>query len=158
MSKKPVMTPEEQAAEADRAAERKAVEGQLAELRQNRITVFSFVTSEGVEAQSGGIEWQVGPVSDRNGMLFDEVIQGLIGRIDYLQEFLPCEENEHIRRHLVDIIGLVNVRLARRAAQGITGSYQEHLTGGDVNPALLGAMTPEALGLTTEDAANVGGI
>ena len=81
------------------------------------------------------ISWQNGPLGrahrkDPNGAMVEDVIQAVIGRIQFYQEAsggkFACVENEAAIRSLRDAGIRLDDRTRHREAQGVEGTNQVH--------------------------------
>lgn len=80
--------------------------------------VLQFIQKEPVSEGSTELKTIV------NGTTNEEVLAMLIDRMEFLQEILPCDENEQILRNLRESLSLVEKRAAERQARGVRGTNQ----------------------------------
>lgn len=63
---------------------------------------------------------------DTPGTTNEEVIDVLINRINFLQEKLPCKENEQALEHLITAREVLLSRTSKRVEQGVVGTETPH--------------------------------
>ena len=63
---------------------------------------------------------------ERNGLRVEDVIQETLDRVKYLNEVLPCYENECVIYHLERAIHWEECRNKRRKVQGLQGTMKRH--------------------------------
>ena len=56
----------------------------------------------------------------------ETILLMVLERVQFLQNQLPCNENEHIIHHLLEAIRWEEVRNQHRASQGVQGTNHAH--------------------------------
>ena len=62
----------------------------------------------------------------KRGARPETIIEIVLERVQYLNEMLPCEENEKVIKHLCEAISWEEMRNLRRKRQGVQGTWQPH--------------------------------
>ena len=76
------------------------------------------------------ISWQHGPLGrgedrrESNGAFVEDVIQAVIGRIEFYQEHFPCQENADALRCLIIAAVHLDDRTRNREERQVEGTHQ----------------------------------
>lgn len=65
-------------------------------------------------------------ITKQDGTTNEEVLRMMIHRLEYLQEKLPCEENEFALTGLRHALGALQLRQKKREKQEVEGTNQPH--------------------------------
>ena len=93
-----------------------------------RLQARAWFAEGGTGPSFGVLQFQCGGIPEfgRNGVTIEEVTQVLLARLHELNDKFPCDENEQAIYHFNHALFQLDLRTARRKAQGVEGKEVPH--------------------------------
>ena len=88
--------------------------------------IYELQSYEGMGDQKLKFISKNGSTIVHDGTTNEEVLDVLIDRINFLQETLPCKENEFVIKNLQQSLIWLNNRTIKRLEQGVEGTKEMH--------------------------------